>query len=187
MTFRVRDLAATTALALFCTPLLADDARSNALQDCWTSQVNIELESYQFTSRDNMSFNWSHRIENECSNYTARILLFECANGLSKPGAIVASFEVDQGLVVPHTELAHPDLLSLHRSWTDRTGPLRLARDHRMRRQRQRRRASPRRRRRRPLRSQPRDASGQPTRTGRVRPQPTKRHRRRPRRRPRRP
>ena len=71
----------------------AAEERSNALQDCWTTVGNTALESYDFTSEDQISFAWSARIENDCPGYTARLLVFECGEGIYKPGVFSITIE----------------------------------------------------------------------------------------------
>lgn len=80
--------------------------RVNALQDCWTiggTTGNITNESYQFRTslETSFSFAWVHKIQETCSNYAARIVGFECAEGATAPSDLLFDIRVPVGQIDP--------------------------------------------------------------------------------------
>lgn len=76
------------ALCLALPSLALAGVPTNSLQDCWTTSVEVEFEQYSFSPADpNLQFSWQHRIEQTCSNYSARIVGQSCSQGLNRPSA----------------------------------------------------------------------------------------------------
>jgi len=91
--------------ALFVPPAFAQFP-VNVLQDCWTTnqEINpyVELEGYEFTPNDSVSFIWKHKVMEPCSNYVATIFGFECRVGKPKPQGVKFSFrDIQFGRIDP--------------------------------------------------------------------------------------
>ena len=82
-------------------PGLRADDPVNTLQDCWTSNVFIELEDYQFAPEELIIFSWGHRIERTCSSYSARLLIFACEADPKTAPEIALTVELGFGAIEP--------------------------------------------------------------------------------------
>ena len=98
-------VASTPAVAQFPT---------NVLQDCWTTNINInpdrELEGYEYSVNDRVTFIWKHKVLEFCENYVASIFGFECREGKVKPSGVRFEFrDIQYGAIDPNPEV--PELL----------------------------------------------------------------------------
>ncbi len=85
---RISQFLATATICFTLPAVALAGVPANSLQDCWTTSVEVELEQYSFSPADpNIQFAWQHRIEKTCSNYAARVVAFDCRDGLRRPGS----------------------------------------------------------------------------------------------------